>query len=63
MVTRLSKEADAAILAVAYRKLPKHQITDAIDDGISGLRWLQDRGYEGDRVVVAGDSAGDTWRS
>ncbi|WP_120314306.1 alpha/beta hydrolase [Mycobacterium mantenii] len=58
MVTRLSKEADAAILAVAYRKLPKHQITDAIDDGISGLRWLQDRGYDGDRVVVAGDSAG-----
>ncbi|WP_225328760.1 MULTISPECIES: alpha/beta hydrolase [unclassified Mycobacterium] len=58
MVTRLSKEADAAVLAVAYRKLPAHQITDAIDDGISGLRWLQDRGYDGDRVVVAGDSAG-----
>ncbi|EJO90537.1 hypothetical protein MCOL_V210110 [Mycobacterium colombiense CECT 3035] len=58
MVTRLSKAADAAILAVAYRKLPAHQITDAIDDGISGLRWLQDHGYDGDRVVVAGDSAG-----
>lgn len=58
MVTRLSKEADAAVLAVAYRKLPAHQITDAIDDGISGLRWLQDRGYDGDRIVVAGDSAG-----
>jgi acetyl esterase/lipase len=58
MVTRLSKAADAAILAVAYRKLPAHQITDAIDDGISGLRWLRDHGYDGDRVVVAGDSAG-----
>ncbi|MGN6335152.1 alpha/beta hydrolase [Mycobacterium sp.] len=58
MVARLSKLADAPILTVAYRKLPKHQITDAIDDGISGLRWLQDRGFDGDQIVVAGDSAG-----
>lgn len=58
LVTRLSKAADAAVLTVAYRKLPTHQISDAIDDGISGLRWLQDRGYDGDRIVVAGDSAG-----
>lgn len=58
MVARLSKTADAAILTVAYRKLPAHQITDAIDDGISGLRWLQDRGFDGDEIVVAGDSAG-----
>ena len=58
LVTRLSKAADAAVLTVGYRKLPAHQITDAIDDGISGLRWLQDRGFDGDRVVVAGDSAG-----
>lgn len=58
MVARLSRAADAAVLTVGYRKLPTHQITDAIDDGISGLRWLQDRGFEGDQVVVAGDSAG-----
>lgn len=58
MVARLSKAADAAVLTVAYRKLPTHQITDAIDDGISGLRWLQDRGFDGDQIVVAGDSAG-----
>lgn len=58
MVTRLSEAADAAVLTVAYRKLPKHQITDAIDDGISGLRWLRDRGFDGDQIVVAGDSAG-----
>jgi acetyl esterase/lipase len=54
----LSKAADAPVLAVAYRKLPAHQVADAIDDGISGLRWLQDRGFDGDQVVVAGDSAG-----
>lgn len=58
VVTRLSKAADAAVLTVGYRKLPTHQITDAIEDGMNGLRWLQDRGFDGDRVVVAGDSAG-----
>lgn len=58
MVVRLSKEADAAVLTVAYRKLPKHQIADAIEDGMDGLRWLQRHGFDGDRVVVAGDSAG-----
>lgn len=58
LVARLSKAADAGVLTVGYRKLPSHQITDAIDDGISGLRWLQDHGFDGDQVVVAGDSAG-----
>ncbi|OJZ70186.1 esterase [Mycobacterium paraffinicum] len=58
VVTRLSQAADAAVLTVGYRKLPNHQITDAIEDGMNGLRWLRDRGFDGDRVVVAGDSAG-----
>ena len=46
------------MLTVGCRKLPSHQIADAIKDGISGLRWLQQRGYDDDRIVVAGDSAG-----
>jgi acetyl esterase/lipase len=58
VVCRLSKAADAGVLTVGYRKLPSHQIADAIADGISGLRWLQQRGYDDDRIVVAGDSAG-----
>jgi acetyl esterase/lipase len=58
LVTRLSKAADAGVLTVGYRKLPSHQIADAIDDAMSGLRWLQQRGYDGDQIVVAGDSAG-----
>jgi len=58
LVTRLSKAADAGVLTVGYRKLPSHQIADAIEDGMNGLRWLEERGYDGDQVVVAGDSAG-----
>ncbi|WP_156686902.1 alpha/beta hydrolase [Mycobacterium sp. Marseille-P9652] len=58
LVVRLSKAADAAVLTVEYRKLPNHQIADAIEDGLNGLRWLQDLGYQGHEIVVAGDSAG-----
>lgn len=58
VVTRLSKAADAAVLTVGYRKLPTHRITDAIADGMSGLRWLQEYGFDGDQIVIAGDSAG-----
>ncbi len=58
MVVRLSKAADAAVLTVEYRKLPTHQIADAIEDGLSGLRWLKEVGYAGHEIVVAGDSAG-----
>jgi acetyl esterase/lipase len=50
-VIRLSKAADAGVLTVGYRKLPSHPIADAIEDGLSGLRWLRDRGYNGDQVV------------
>jgi acetyl esterase/lipase len=58
LVTRISKAADAAVLNVNYRMLPSHPISDAIDDAISGLRWLHQRGYDTDKIVVAGDSAG-----
>ncbi|OHU98531.1 alpha/beta hydrolase [Mycobacterium talmoniae] len=58
LVTRLSRAADAGVLNVAYRMLPSHRIADAIDDGLSGLRWLLRRGYDPDQIVVAGDSAG-----
>jgi acetyl esterase/lipase len=58
LACRLSKAADAGVLIVGYRKLPSHQIIDAIDDGMSGLDWILQRGYDDDQIVVAGDSAG-----
>lgn len=58
LVTRLSKAADAGILNVGYRKMPSYTISDAIDDAVSGFRWLQEHGYDGEQIVIAGDSAG-----
>jgi acetyl esterase/lipase len=37
LVTRLSKTADACVLNVDYRMLPSYRVSDAIDDGLSGL--------------------------
>ena len=54
----LSRYADAPVLAVNYRLLPKHSIGMAIDDCHDGYRWLQQRGYQPHQVVLAGDSAG-----
>jgi epsilon-lactone hydrolase len=58
LVTALSKFADAPVLALNYRKIPKHSIGEAIEDCYDGYRWLRDRGYDPDHIVLAGDSAG-----
>jgi acetyl esterase/lipase len=58
LVEALSKFADAPVLIVNYRLLPKHSIGMALDDCYDGYRWLRSRGYEPDQIVLAGDSAG-----
>jgi acetyl esterase/lipase len=54
----LSKFADAPVLVVDYRLIPKHSVGQAIDDCHDGYQWLRSRGYEPDQIVLAGDSAG-----
>ncbi|MEI6254597.1 MAG: alpha/beta hydrolase [Mycobacteriaceae bacterium] len=54
----LSKFADSPVLVVDYRLIPKHTIGMALDDCHDGYRWLRQRGYEPDQIVLAGDSAG-----
>ncbi|OBB70258.1 alpha/beta hydrolase [Mycobacterium sp. 852014-50255_SCH5639931] len=58
LVEALSRFADAPILVVNYRLLPKHSIGMALDDCHDGYQWLRLRGYEPDQIVLAGDSAG-----
>ncbi len=54
----VSKFADAPVLVVDYRLIPKHSVGQAIDDCYDGYQWLRLRGYEPDQIVLAGDSAG-----
>ena len=58
MVTAISQYADAPVLMVNYRLVPKHSVGMALDDCHDGYRWLRRRGYEPEQIVLAGDSAG-----
>jgi acetyl esterase/lipase len=58
LVEALSKFADAPVLVVNYRLLPKHSIGMALDDCHDGYQWLRLRDYQPDQIVLAGDSAG-----
>jgi acetyl esterase/lipase len=58
LVEALSKFADAPVLVVNYRLLPKHSVGMALDDCHDGYQWLRSRGYQPDQIVLAGDSAG-----
>ena len=58
LVSMLSRFADSPVLVPNYRKIPKHSISDAIDDCYDGYRWLRRKGYRPDQIVLAGDSAG-----
>jgi len=58
LVTMLSKYADAPVLVMKYRMIPKHSIGEAINDCYDGYWWLRAQGYRPDQIVLAGDSAG-----
>ena len=58
LVSMLSSFADSPVLVPNYRKIPKHSISEAIDDCYDGYRWLRRKGYQPHQIVLAGDSAG-----
>ncbi|MBV8929648.1 MAG: alpha/beta hydrolase [Mycobacteriaceae bacterium] len=58
LATMLSKYADAPVLVVNYRLMPKHSVGEAVEDCHDAYRWLRGQGYPADQIVLAGDSAG-----
>jgi acetyl esterase/lipase len=58
LVETLSRFADAPVLVVNYRLLPKHSVGMALDDCHDGYRWLRLHGFSPEQIVLAGDSAG-----
>ncbi|GAB3037538.1 alpha/beta hydrolase [Mycobacterium bourgelatii] len=58
LVELLSMFADAPVLVVNYRLMPKHSIGMALEDCHDGYRWLRLLGYQPEQIVLAGDSAG-----
>lgn len=57
-LARLSRRTNALVLAVDYRKLPRHEFGAAAEDALDAYRHLLDQGIAPDDVIVAGDSAG-----
>lgn len=54
---RLSKAADAQVLAVDYRLAPENPFPAALDDTVTAYHWAQGRS-DVRHVALAGDSAG-----
>ncbi|MEE2033083.1 alpha/beta hydrolase [Rhodococcus chondri] len=58
LAVALSDHGDCPVLNVDYRMLPTAPIGHAVEDAVRGYKWLRDKGYRGEDIVVAGDSAG-----
>ncbi len=57
-VARLSSVTNQRCLSLAYRLAPEHPYPAAIEDGLTGFRWLLTQGYGPSQITLAGDSAG-----
>jgi epsilon-lactone hydrolase len=58
MCERLSRAAQARVLALDYRLAPEHPFPAAVDDARAAYRWLLKQGLQPKRIALAGDSAG-----
>lgn len=59
IVCRYSAAAgDADAFALDYRTAPENPYPAALQDAVDGYEYLLAQGYDPDRIVVAGDSAG-----
>jgi epsilon-lactone hydrolase len=58
LASHLAARAGMPVLVIDYRLGPEHPYPAAVDDALTAYGWLLTRGFEPDRIVVAGDSAG-----
>src|ERR1700729_3946981 len=58
LATEIGREAGARTLALSYRRAPEHPFPAALEDTVSGYRFLLEQGIAPHHIAVAGDSAG-----
>jgi monoterpene epsilon-lactone hydrolase len=58
MASRLARAAKARVLLIGYRLAPEHPFPAAVEDSMTGYRWLLSNGVKPARVAIAGESAG-----
>jgi monoterpene epsilon-lactone hydrolase len=58
LVSELGRAATMRTLALDYRRAPEFPFPHALEDAVSGYRFLVESGWNPRRIAVAGDSAG-----
>jgi acetyl esterase/lipase len=58
LVARIARTAGMPLLNVDYRQIPRAHVTETLDDCVEAYEYLLAQGFQPDRIVVAGDSAG-----
>jgi monoterpene epsilon-lactone hydrolase len=58
MVAEAGRAAGLRCLALDYRLAPEHPFPAAVEDAVSGYRYLLDQGFTPPRIAIGGDSAG-----
>ena len=58
LVSEVGRAATMRTLALDYRRAPEFPFPQALQDAVSGYRFLLDSGFEPRQIAVAGDSAG-----
>ena len=58
LVSEAGRAAKTWALALDYRLAPEHPFPAAVEDAVSGYRYLLSRGIRPGRIAIAGDSAG-----
>ena len=47
-----------SVLSPDYRVAPEDPYPAALEDAVASYQWILERGYKGEQIIVAGDSAG-----
>jgi acetyl esterase/lipase len=54
----LARETRADVFSLDYRMAPEHLFPAAVEDALSGYKWLIEGGADPEKLVIGGDSAG-----
>ncbi|MFJ4652103.1 alpha/beta hydrolase [Nocardia sp. NPDC088792] len=58
IVSRIAEASGAPVFQVDYRQLPQAHVVDTIEDCVEAYEYLLAQGFPGERIIMAGDSAG-----
>jgi monoterpene epsilon-lactone hydrolase len=58
LVARIAKAAKTKALSIEYGLAPEHPFPAGLNDAIKVYSWLLNQGYDHNKIVIVGDSAG-----